>query len=45
VETNEQLLILKRLRCRRAQGFYLARPMPAAAMAELVAQHRTWSVD
>jgi EAL domain-containing protein (putative c-di-GMP-specific phosphodiesterase class I) len=45
VETHAQLANLKRLQCRRAQGFYLARPMPAAAMTELIAKSHRWNVD
>ncbi len=45
VETHEQLVHLKNLRCGRAQGFYLARPMPAAAMDELVASSHCWEID
>jgi diguanylate cyclase (GGDEF)-like protein/PAS domain S-box-containing protein len=45
VETHDQLLSLKRLDCRRAQGFYLARPMPAADLSELVAESHRWAVD
>jgi diguanylate cyclase (GGDEF)-like protein/PAS domain S-box-containing protein len=45
VETKDQLADLKRLECPRAQGFYLARPMPLAAMNQLVAESRRWSVD
>jgi len=45
VETEDQLGILKRLRCRRAQGYYLARPMTAAAMAPLVDPSHRWQVD
>jgi diguanylate cyclase (GGDEF)-like protein/PAS domain S-box-containing protein len=45
VENQDQLTHLKRLGCGRAQGFHLARPMPAAAMAELVAESRRWPVD
>jgi len=40
VETADQLAHLKQLRCQRAQGFYLARPMPAEAMVEFVADRR-----
>jgi EAL domain-containing protein (putative c-di-GMP-specific phosphodiesterase class I) len=36
VETQSQLMILKDLQCARAQGFHLARPMPADVMQELV---------
>jgi diguanylate cyclase (GGDEF)-like protein/PAS domain S-box-containing protein len=44
VETHGQLDYLKRLHCRRAQGFYLARPMTADAMNQLVAESRHWPV-
>jgi EAL domain-containing protein (putative c-di-GMP-specific phosphodiesterase class I) len=36
VETDEQLDELKRLGCRRAQGYLLARPMPAEAVAKFL---------
>jgi len=36
VETEEQLAELRRLGCHRAQGYYLARPMNAAAVARLL---------
>ena len=45
VETQDQLANLKRLQCRRAQGFYPARPMPAVAMTQLVAESHHWQVD
>jgi diguanylate cyclase (GGDEF)-like protein/PAS domain S-box-containing protein len=45
VETSDQLGSLKRLNCGRAQGYYLARPMPADAMRRLVAESRRWPVD
>ncbi|TML13615.1 MAG: EAL domain-containing protein [Actinobacteria bacterium] len=44
VETEQQLSILKGLQCERAQGFYLARPMPAADMARFVAGSHHWMV-
>jgi EAL domain-containing protein (putative c-di-GMP-specific phosphodiesterase class I) len=44
VETRDQLDILKRLNCQRAQGYYLARPMPADALSQLVAGARQWPV-
>ena len=40
VETQEQLANLKRLGCRRAQGFFFARAMPEAEMNQLVAESR-----
>jgi EAL domain-containing protein (putative c-di-GMP-specific phosphodiesterase class I) len=36
VETEEQLAALRQLECERVQGFLLARPMPAEALAELL---------
>jgi diguanylate cyclase (GGDEF)-like protein/PAS domain S-box-containing protein len=45
VETHGQLHNLMRLGCRRAQGFYLARPMPAAEMSKLIAEHHRWRLD
>ena len=38
VETQEQIEELKRLGCYRAQGYLLARPMGAAAVAKLLAR-------
>jgi diguanylate cyclase (GGDEF)-like protein/PAS domain S-box-containing protein len=45
VETHDQLVNLQKLHCRLAQGFYLARPMPAAAITELVVGAHRWKVD
>jgi EAL domain-containing protein (putative c-di-GMP-specific phosphodiesterase class I) len=45
VETREQLLGLKRLGVPRAQGFYLARPMAADAISQLVAESSRWKID
>jgi diguanylate cyclase (GGDEF)-like protein/PAS domain S-box-containing protein len=45
VETHNQLAHLKRLGCGLAQGFHLARPMPAAALTRLVADSQRWQVD
>jgi diguanylate cyclase (GGDEF)-like protein len=36
IETNEQLIFLRERRCDAAQGFYLARPLAAAAITELL---------
>jgi GntR family transcriptional regulator, galactonate operon transcriptional repressor len=44
VENQDQIAILKRLQCRLAQGYYLARPMPAAAMNRFVAETHRWPV-
>ena len=45
VETKEQLAILKELQCERAQGYFLARPMPACDIDDLIADGRVWLVD
>jgi predicted signal transduction protein with EAL and GGDEF domain len=45
VETQHQLANLKRLNCQRAQGYFLAPPMPAEAMDELVAGSHRWQID
>jgi diguanylate cyclase (GGDEF)-like protein len=45
VETHDQLANLQRLHCRLAQGFYLARPMPADAISKLVTERHRWKVD
>ena len=44
VETHQQLAILQRLGCERAQGFHLDRPMTASAMDRVVAESRHWPV-
>ena len=44
VETEDQLSRLKALGCSRAQGFYLAKPLPAAEMMALVELHG-WTGD
>ncbi|MGZ8758668.1 MAG: PAS domain S-box protein [Aeromicrobium sp.] len=45
VENQDQLANLKRLQCQRAQGFYLARPMPAAGTDQLIAESHRWQVE
>ena len=45
VETHLQMTALQRLDCRLAQGFYLARPLPARAMGRLVAEAGRWDVS
>lgn len=45
VETHDQLTNLKQLQCRRAQGYYLARPMTADAIAPLVTNSHCWNID
>ncbi|HMJ78671.1 MAG TPA: PAS domain S-box protein [Iamia sp.] len=44
VETEDQLIRLRDLGCGRAQGFFLARPMPATDMAQVVAEATSWRV-
>jgi EAL domain-containing protein (putative c-di-GMP-specific phosphodiesterase class I) len=44
IENENQLTILKKLHCGRAQGFYFARPLPAAEMTELVTHSPGWPV-
>jgi diguanylate cyclase (GGDEF)-like protein/PAS domain S-box-containing protein len=45
VETDDQLRNLIALNCQHAQGFYLARPMPADALTTLIAASHRWNVD
>jgi EAL domain-containing protein (putative c-di-GMP-specific phosphodiesterase class I) len=44
VENAHQLANLKYLGSQRAQGFYLARPMPAAELSALIAESRRWDI-
>ena len=44
VETEEQLAELVRLGCRRAQGYLLAKPMPAPAITRLLARSSSTAV-
>ncbi|MEO5902185.1 MAG: EAL domain-containing protein, partial [Ilumatobacteraceae bacterium] len=44
IETREQLTALQRLGVHRGQGFFFGRPMPAAALTELVADNHRWNV-
>jgi EAL domain-containing protein (putative c-di-GMP-specific phosphodiesterase class I) len=45
VETEDQLASLQKLQCQRAQGFYLARPMPADELTKLVTNAHRWHVN
>ncbi len=44
VERRDQLDNLKNLGCKRAQGFYLAPPMPAADLTRLIGESHHWNV-
>jgi diguanylate cyclase (GGDEF)-like protein/PAS domain S-box-containing protein len=44
VETQDQLAHLRRLHCRKAQGFYLSRPLPAADVNRFVTESHHWQV-
>jgi len=43
VETDAQLRCLRELRCPFAQGFHLARPMPARELEQLLTASRSWA--
>jgi len=43
VETAEQLEFLRSRGCEAAQGFYLARPMSAASLSEILESRRPGS--
>ncbi len=45
IETEGQLAHLKALHCHLAQGFYLARPLPASDITDLLARSHRWEVD
>ncbi len=45
VETREQMSCLRELGVRRAQGFYLAEPMPGAEISRLITESHRWNVD
>jgi EAL domain-containing protein (putative c-di-GMP-specific phosphodiesterase class I) len=45
IETARQLAGLQRLEVRRGQGFALARPMPAEAIARLIIESHLWDLD
>jgi EAL domain-containing protein (putative c-di-GMP-specific phosphodiesterase class I) len=42
VETAEQLALLREMGCDRAQGFFIAQPLTAAAATGLLASKRRW---
>jgi diguanylate cyclase (GGDEF)-like protein/PAS domain S-box-containing protein len=45
VESQDQLAQLRKLGCQRAQGFYLARPMPPGDLNKLIAESHRWHVE
>jgi len=45
VETRDQQVLLQGLHCPRAQGYYLAKPMPFVDMSRLVRSSHHWQVD
>jgi EAL domain-containing protein (putative c-di-GMP-specific phosphodiesterase class I) len=45
IETEDQLAALRELKCNQVQGFYLARPMPAADMRSLVTESPRWPIN
>ncbi|HWM72374.1 MAG TPA: EAL domain-containing protein [Nocardioides sp.] len=45
VETADQLAHLRRLDCHVAQGFYLARPVPATEVTDFVKNSHHWQVS
>jgi diguanylate cyclase (GGDEF)-like protein/PAS domain S-box-containing protein len=42
VETAEQLAELRALGCDMAQGYFIAKPLPAPALDDLLTRHPTW---
>ena len=42
VETAEQLAALREMACDFAQGYYFAKPLPAADATALIAQRKQW---
>ena len=42
VETEEQLVALRRMGCELGQGYYFSKPLSAAAAGELIATPRRW---
>src|ERR1700730_8948728 len=42
VETIEQVMLLKKLQCKYAQGFYFSKPLAATEVADLLADAPVW---
>jgi EAL domain-containing protein (putative c-di-GMP-specific phosphodiesterase class I) len=45
IETQEQMDLLKGLRCPKAQGFLFARPLPAKDLTKMIRNNHRWSTD
>jgi EAL domain-containing protein (putative c-di-GMP-specific phosphodiesterase class I) len=41
VETKEQLQLMRKLRCKYAQGYFFSRPLPASKATEYILQQIT----
>ena len=42
VETLEQVMMLKKLQCKYAQGFYFSKPLAAMEVADLLTDAPVW---
>jgi EAL domain-containing protein (putative c-di-GMP-specific phosphodiesterase class I) len=42
VESVEQLELVRSIGCDRAQGYFIAKPLPAADVEKLLAESRVW---
>ena len=40
IETEEQLQILKRLKCHKIQGYYFSRPVPEAELSRVLSEYQ-----
>ena len=45
VETEEQLSLLRELRCDAMQGYYFSKPLPANEFAQLVREGRSLPIS
>ncbi len=44
IENESQLALLREMGCQRGQGYFLARPMPAAAINQLIESQHRWDI-